>query len=1094
MESKAEQAYSDIDRARVQSNWAALPDLIRRYKKYHPDEKVLPTTVLVEQELVQMLHGHKDQFAYHVAVPSSPKATIAHIHIDLSAPSHLFVDDGDHLPHYPPLTASQTQNMLTRLQDIIFKQFDAEHLETPDDWQAQLSKIVVARIYFESGRYKKALEALERLALRFEDVNWGYGLVLLIQARVIKGISLEMENRIPEALDAYDAAWEVMDNHFNEKNDHTAYWMEEALHRAILLRVYQNAPVKQTLKSLRCYHALAARHWAPAWQARRRWNIYCLYTQYLIKTHQDDTYVAMSYAAPPNESTVSFTPSNSGPASYQAHGSIVDELVDVLSHFRQLYHAMEPSLSRQLANASLLDLAHLIFLSHDVIGWGDLSNLRRVQQFLYRAKAKTFNSASITRLLFFTLVRLGEFDEAKHAFRSYMETVGLPDSDVPLDDAFDVADKVALIQRKLKIHASVGKDEKAAAIDENEATILEVLHAAVLMYARDFMDGHVATQLADIALELAREATDATIPSSLLATCYRIRGTAYGVRASQCDAPEQRAEYHGEAVHSLTKSVDLDNASAIGFYELAVQQAQMRDVVHALHNVSQALQRQPSHLPSWHLLALLSSCKQIHQYPKALQALEAGLKQVDLSSFQATMIGSMAMTSWRQDEPNFSRHVDLAEAYLSVRMTQIEMLEMLEGAEAVLASYTDLFATYGKLSQQLGLVYGELANAPGIDQGSKSSNASFIVDNLSIPPSSASTTPTRRLSVSSRSHQHLHPASAANMSQNGSVASTIVTAKPSHSEEIVSQRMAASERHQTPVYAASLPSTTKSKEKKKRGLIDMRLGRRIHSVSNADKHNASAQQLNATRTASQHDAASTDTSSKRVLDTKVSLASMVAPSFSSLTTLGRRNSEVSTTWSTLQPVQKENAFVRHQRERWDALMVKIWVTCTSSFIKAGRLDQAVHAIMEAEEIGLTDANVWHQLGVLCWHAYKLARDHATSSDNGATDDENPDALYDTAMDAFKKALAIDPDHIATHIDMATAFIEHTSAPQWELAEAMLERTTKSLGWDQQHAWYLLGRVYQQQNDMQRAKDCYMYALELSETSPIRSFALLPRFT
>lgn len=51
----------------------------------------------------------------------------------------------------------------------------------------QFSKIVLARIYFESGRYDKALEWLQHLALRLEDVETGYGLVLLVQARVIKG-------------------------------------------------------------------------------------------------------------------------------------------------------------------------------------------------------------------------------------------------------------------------------------------------------------------------------------------------------------------------------------------------------------------------------------------------------------------------------------------------------------------------------------------------------------------------------------------------------------------------------------------------------------------------------------------------------------------------------------------------------------------------------------------------------------------------------------------------------------------------------------------------------------------------------------------
>jgi tetratricopeptide (TPR) repeat protein len=54
----------------------------------------------------------------------------------------------------------------------------------------KFSKIILARIYYETGRYEKALEWLQHLALRLEDVEAGYGLVLLVQARVIKGIYL----------------------------------------------------------------------------------------------------------------------------------------------------------------------------------------------------------------------------------------------------------------------------------------------------------------------------------------------------------------------------------------------------------------------------------------------------------------------------------------------------------------------------------------------------------------------------------------------------------------------------------------------------------------------------------------------------------------------------------------------------------------------------------------------------------------------------------------------------------------------------------------------------------------------------------------
>lgn len=42
-------------------------------------------------------------------------------------------------------------------------------------------------MYYETGQYDKSLEALQNLALNINDATSGYGLVLLVQARTIKG-------------------------------------------------------------------------------------------------------------------------------------------------------------------------------------------------------------------------------------------------------------------------------------------------------------------------------------------------------------------------------------------------------------------------------------------------------------------------------------------------------------------------------------------------------------------------------------------------------------------------------------------------------------------------------------------------------------------------------------------------------------------------------------------------------------------------------------------------------------------------------------------------------------------------------------------
>jgi tetratricopeptide (TPR) repeat protein len=95
----------------------------------------------------------------------------------------------------------------------------------------------LARIYFESGQYGKALSALRNLALHMEDVQTGYGLVLLVQARAVKGICLEKSEQFEAAIEAYEAAWDAVELQPQERGVMLSFWIEECLYRGVLLRL-----------------------------------------------------------------------------------------------------------------------------------------------------------------------------------------------------------------------------------------------------------------------------------------------------------------------------------------------------------------------------------------------------------------------------------------------------------------------------------------------------------------------------------------------------------------------------------------------------------------------------------------------------------------------------------------------------------------------------------------------------------------------------------------------------------------------------------------------------------------------------------------
>lgn len=78
---------------------------------------------------------------------------------------------------------------------------------------------------------------MQHLALRLEDVETGYGLVLLVQARVMKAVCYESQENDVDALESYLAALSVAEQHPEEQNKALSYWIEDCLYRAILLQL-----------------------------------------------------------------------------------------------------------------------------------------------------------------------------------------------------------------------------------------------------------------------------------------------------------------------------------------------------------------------------------------------------------------------------------------------------------------------------------------------------------------------------------------------------------------------------------------------------------------------------------------------------------------------------------------------------------------------------------------------------------------------------------------------------------------------------------------------------------------------------------------
>lgn len=492
----------------------------------------------------------------------------------------------------------------------------------------------------------------------------------------------------------------------------------------------------------------------------------------------------------------------------------------------------------------------------------------------------------------------------------------------------------------------------------------------------------------------------------------------------------------------------------------------MKDVVAAATHVGKAIQLNPKHLPSWHLLALIYSCKRLQQLPLGMQTLEAGLQECSAHYGKppATVAsGGLPILSLTNDETDCQTHMRDSETYLRARLTQLSFLESIEGPETALKLYHELFGIYAKLSHNLlGATVAAAQSSESIKQLASNGNArrkSSATNDQRTPVSSNST------SSRSRSKSNASNYTSKNDAGTEPIPPLPTQADPSQSDELHSQRRASS--------GSGLDKkSTKEKSTRKKSFIEMT--KRLHSSHSSSTTHIIPSEAEVSPTSP----TTPSTSTSLTKPSSRSLAPSLTPSFSMASMRSNSNASIlteSTAPKLDAPLPKSTVFAQVQRQRWQHLLTQLWLQSTRSFVKAHRIEEASKAMLEAEQLGLMDAYVWHQLGNVCIQA---------------SETRNDEDLVETALEAYKKALSLDHEHVQTHVDMAAVYMRSN---EWELAEGLLDRITQGPGWDHAQAWFLLGNCYKQQHCFERAKDCLLYALDLSETTPITSFSILPRF-
>ncbi|KAG6840608.1 hypothetical protein C0991_005556 [Blastosporella zonata] len=150
-----------------------------------------------------------------------------------------------------------------------------------------------------------------------------------------------------------------------------------------------------------------------------------------------------------------------------------------------------------------------------------------------------------------------------------------------------------------------------------------------------------------------------------------------------------------------------------------------------------------------------------------------------------------------------------------------------------------------------------------------------------------------------------------------------------------------------------------------------------------------------------------------------------------------------------------------------------WLMSAATFRRLGKSEQARGAIQEAEVKDEGNAGVWVQLGL-----YFIAH-----------------GQQEHAMDAYQKALFINPDDASASVHLARLFLSQheaqaeasstASSANVDLATGMLGHLTRGNGWNVPEAWYYLAKAYGLQGRKKRERECLDYALALSASRGIR---------
>ncbi|KAI1492149.1 filamentation protein [Biscogniauxia mediterranea] len=705
---KADQYLIRLEDSRCEGRWDEVPELVRKVRKHATDRSCLTITAESEYAIVKATQKQK---------PGSRPSTAV-------SPNDLDVD-----------------KFLPNLVDAI----NSEQNYPEDKFQAQ---ICLGWLHWTVGEYNQASARLPRdvdsVLSQFErsDDLSEWTRVSILKAAYLKANCLSRNKERREALAIFESALAPLSHVWSgqQGRKQLRFWAELFLTEYCML---QSQALELGEKSLTDSNCLAPfRSWAKYWEVakaqtvplaggygfrgavprRRIWNEYYASISGILQ--QDLPFPTGNVGVVTNEASAR---NQLRMELKKAEAAYENLLLSETSFPRadEEREEVENFAAAVMRNWSVL--CGREWQEHDLGPGGKEGLSRGVLDILYRAATKTFHSTAILRYLFTVHLSVAEFDLAFHALDSYLDIVK-------------------------KGKARVDKTGHPEASLDDDATVLETISQAIIALCK-YGFREAAEKAYDLGVELEQmlQKLPPPVPNAQgnISTLVeengngvilhprissRVNGLAWqAIGLSQAHwsrttyDTSARTELQSKAIRSFQRSLSAENGNPTDvrtLFTLSVLLAEQRELTAAIDIVKAALMsgkptgeqtpearsywRERSLIPLWHLLALLLSARQ--EYVMAARACEGAFEQFDdptvlfgpqnlEGTYRSEHLNDAQGLNEKGDAKGLVDEMDdlEKEGIIEVKMTQLALLELLEGPEVAVNASHELLVLYARL-------------------------------------------------------------------------------------------------------------------------------------------------------------------------------------------------------------------------------------------------------------------------------------------------------------------------------------------------------------------------------------------------------------